>query len=223
LPAPVLRGEGNEGRSPLAQLLHALNQPLTGLQCSMEVALGAPRTAEQYRQGLRQGLELTGRMRELVEAIREVVEGQEAATAEEPEMIELPSIAREILEDLEPVAAAKNVEIKVTWCAPAPAVRATRQRLYGVLFQSLEAAMSLAARGTELQIVAAEWAGMTGARAEWSMGIMWQAEGAGSRHSRGELGLLVAQAGWERMGAEWRRERAEKQERVPIRMRCSEP
>jgi hypothetical protein len=26
-------------RSPLARLLHALNQPLTGLQCSMEVAL----------------------------------------------------------------------------------------------------------------------------------------------------------------------------------------
>jgi len=69
-------------RSPLAQLLHALNQPLTGLQCSMEVALGRPRTNEEYVQGLRQGLELTGRMRALVQAIREVAEVEEAEVEE---------------------------------------------------------------------------------------------------------------------------------------------
>ncbi len=62
-------------RSPLAELLHALNQPLTGLQCSMEVALAGPRTNEEYVQGLREGLVLTGRMRVLVEAIREVMDG----------------------------------------------------------------------------------------------------------------------------------------------------
>ena len=38
--APAKTGK----RSPLGQLLHALNQPLTGLQCSMEVALAVPRT-----------------------------------------------------------------------------------------------------------------------------------------------------------------------------------
>jgi hypothetical protein len=44
----------------MEQLLHGLNQPLTGLQCSMEVALAAPRTVEYYTQRLREGLELTG-------------------------------------------------------------------------------------------------------------------------------------------------------------------
>ena len=62
------------GAARLAQLLHALNQPLTGLQCSMEVALAGPRTLEQYVQGLREGLVLTERMRALVEAIREVAD-----------------------------------------------------------------------------------------------------------------------------------------------------
>ena len=66
--------EKMDARGPLAQLLHALNQPLTGLQCSMEVALASPRTVEQYAQGLREGLELTERMRALVEAIREVAD-----------------------------------------------------------------------------------------------------------------------------------------------------
>src|SRR5271155_2287298 len=64
-------------RSPLGQLLHALNQPLTGLQCSMEVALAAPRTPEQYARGLREGLELTERMRTLVEAIWNAAVGEE--------------------------------------------------------------------------------------------------------------------------------------------------
>jgi len=55
-------------------LLHALNQPLTGLQCSLELALVSPRPAEQYVRTLREGLELTGRMRVLVQAVRELAD-----------------------------------------------------------------------------------------------------------------------------------------------------
>src|ERR1700676_3753274 len=64
------------GRSPLAHLLHALNQPLTGLQCSMELALSGPRRPEECVRTLREGLELTERMRILVEAIRELTDSQ---------------------------------------------------------------------------------------------------------------------------------------------------
>jgi hypothetical protein len=56
-------------------LLHALNQPLTGLQCSMEVALASPRPIEYHVPRLREGLDLTERMRSLVDAIREVADG----------------------------------------------------------------------------------------------------------------------------------------------------
>ena len=39
---PGFRNE-EKGRSPLAHLLHEFNQPLTGLQCSMELVVAGPR------------------------------------------------------------------------------------------------------------------------------------------------------------------------------------
>ncbi len=77
------QGVQTTGRSPLERLLHGLNQPLTGLQCSMEVALASPRSVEYYVERLRDGLALTERMRALVEAMREVVD-VEAISDKEP-------------------------------------------------------------------------------------------------------------------------------------------
>lgn len=199
-----------QDRSPLAQLLHALNQPLTGLQCSMEVALAAPRTVEQYRQGLRDGLELTARMRLLVDAIREVVDGQER-TPGESEVLDLASVLRDTLSDLAPVAEQKR--IRITVCGSA-AVWAEPRRCAALLFQSLEAVISLAAVASELAITLGQdvdepWA--------W-LRIPWRGEKANGRFSRAELAMLVAEAGWEAMGAEWRREPTDKGETVTIRL-----
>src|SRR5579863_8354522 len=71
-------------RSPLQHLLHALNQPLTGLHCSLELALVGQRTPEQYVRALSEGLELAGRMSVLVGAIRELVETEEVREEEKP-------------------------------------------------------------------------------------------------------------------------------------------
>jgi len=94
------------GRTPLEQLLHALNQPLTGLQCSMEVALAAPRTLEQYVRGLQDGLELTDRMRALVGAIREVTDMEDKKNAvrnhEEWSIADVNTVLRTALDDLAP-------------------------------------------------------------------------------------------------------------------------
>jgi hypothetical protein len=38
----------SDERRPLAHLLHALNQPLTGLQCSLELAAADLRRPEEY-------------------------------------------------------------------------------------------------------------------------------------------------------------------------------
>jgi signal transduction histidine kinase len=199
------------GRSPLAQLLHALNQPLTGLQCSMEVALAGARTPEQYVRGLREGLELTERMRALVEAIREVVDGEEEK-GEDSVTAELNTVLREVADDLGPVAEAKRVCIRLD-CAAGPAllVRTARQRLAAMVFRLLDSALSLAARGSALRI---ETGG--GVPAGGWMRIGWHAGGPRIESSRAELGLLVAQAGWERAGAEWNRERRENLETVRV-------
>lgn len=226
-------------RSPLGRLLHALNQPLTGLQCAMEVALASPRTNEQYVQGLREGLELTERMRALVEAIREVAEGEEEDRKEEDgeekvggeeekkaqgvETVDLKILLREVLEDLKPVAEVKSVRVTLD-CGAASSLglRAGRERLGILVFRCVESILSLADAGSALQIDAG------GAPEEkekdkdkdkeaW-IRLRWHAASPGPEFSRTELGLLVAQAGWERAGAKWERERAESQETVTVRL-----
>jgi signal transduction histidine kinase len=241
-------GAMTEARSPLAQLLHALNQPLTGLQCSMEVALAGSRSTAQYLQGLRQGLVLTGRMRELVEAMREVGDAEEE-TKEEQETIELKTFLREVVDELEPVAAGKSICITLEnstlenprlgtlglgtpglgnpgFGAPGGScltVRAGRRRLATIVFRLLESALSLAARGSALRVETG------GAAAVVWICIRWHAARPRGELSRPELGLLVAQAGLEGAGAKWVRERTENRETVTVRLTgcsapvCSEP
>ena len=199
-------------RSALAQLLHALNQPLTGLQCSMEVALASPRTAEQYARSLREGLELTERMRTLVEAIREVAE-VEAEKDAQMEAIEVKTLLREVVDDLAPVAEANRVRITLD-CSAASLLeaRAARPTMAIAAFRLLESALSLAAGGSELRIEA-------GAAPAWvSMRFQWNGGRPPDAFSRPELGLLMAQAGWERVGAQWKRQRIETLETVTIRL-----
>lgn len=208
-------------RSPLEQLLHGLNQPLTGLQCSMEVALASPRTPEQYVHGLREGLELTERMRALVEAIREVAEVEgETNTNKEPETIELAALLREVVDELNPVAEVKGVRITLDGSAEFYAwVRAGRRRLSSLAFRMLESVLSAADRGSAMQIemsgVAEVAADVTGA---W-VRIRWHSGKQQGEFSRPGLGLLVAQAGWESVGAKWERERAENLETVMVWLR----
>lgn len=200
-------------RSVLAQLLHALNQPLTGLQCSMEVALATPRTPEQYARGLREGLELTGRMRALVEAIREVVKDDEERQ-EEPEMTDLKAMLRSVVDDLLPVAEGKRVQI--TFDIPEVSLPVPRRTFAAILFRLLDSALSLSARGSTLGIGASRQAGEKGSDV-W-IRTRWRAGTPQPQFFRPELGLLVGQAGWERAGGRWKREHNGDSETVILEM-----
>src|SRR5208282_797823 len=103
-------------RGALAHLLHALNQPLTGLQCSLELAVAGPRPSEQYVRTLREGLELTARMRILVEAVRELADLQTSRQESETPEVEpllLDALLRDAVTDLLPVAESKRVQIRL--------------------------------------------------------------------------------------------------------------
>lgn len=204
-------------RGPLAELIHALNQPLTGLQCSMEVALASPRTNEQYAQGLRDGLVLTERMRELVQAIREVADLQgddENKIDEESEPLELHSLLRGVIEDLTPVAAEKRLGVVLEFSGVCQAkIRVAPREATALVFRLLESIVSLARVGTELKLET----GSVHARG-W-LRIQWQGEPDSSPLTRGEIAMLVAQAGWERLGAEWQRRRTDACEIVALSFR----
>jgi len=209
-------------RSPLAQLLHALNQPLTGLQCSMEVALAGSRTPEQYRQGLRDGLALTERMRTLVEAIREVADGleEDEDKNEVPnEMTDLATIVRETVNDLKPVAESKVIRMEIEFDSSSIlVVRAGRQKLCGIVFRMLDSVLSLAAEGSAVKIGIVKTGAGSTQSGDW-LRVRWEAnDEARQPSSRPELALLVAQAGFERCGAGWQRMWDGKQETLSIRL-----
>jgi len=186
-----------KGRSPLAHLLHALNQPLTGLQCSLELAASGPRPSEQYVRTLRESLELTGRMRILVEAIREVADAP-LLDEEELEPLRLDELLRSTVTDLLPVAEARGVRLLLVSRTALP-LRADRRSLAALLFRLLDSTLSLAQEGSDLRIEA------TPDRERAVLVVSWT-PGPPPEHSpfsRPEVGLLIARAGWERAGAEW--------------------
>src|SRR4030088_316350 len=126
-----------DGRSPMAFLLHALNQPLTGLQCSLELSLVGPRTSEQYIGAMRDGLELTARMRVLVEAIRELADAEQPGV-DESEVVSLHALLEQMTTELQPIAETKNVGLTLYSNDLLP-VRAERDRLAVLIFRFLEA------------------------------------------------------------------------------------
>jgi hypothetical protein len=213
-------------RSPLQHMLHALKQPLTGLHCSLELALVGQRTPEQYVRTLREGLELAGRMSVLVAAIGELVENQEETQQEhrqvhenendrdglkpgnpgagQREVIALDALLRQVVDELQPVAGAKQGQILLHCNLPLP-VYALRHPLAGAVFRFLDSALSLTAPGGDLRIRAHPESGQARLQVRWDAGT----EAAGlDLSSRPELGLLLAEAGWRRLGGDWARERS---------------
>jgi signal transduction histidine kinase len=203
--ATALKPEGGGG--VLSKLLHALNQPLTGLQCSMEVALAAPRTTEQYVQTMREGLELTARMRALAGAISEVV--NEEGTQDSADEFEFSALLRQVVEELAPVAEARQIRMVCNVSLVSSQVKASRARMQTAMFRLTECALALAEVGSAVQISA------TTAFDDIRMQLSWNGVAAVS-WSISEAGLLVAQAACERAGARWERNKTESLRSVTI-------
>jgi signal transduction histidine kinase len=205
-----------KARSPLAELLHALNQPLTGLQCSLEVALARPRTHEQYVKSLREGLALTERMRALVQAVMEVVEiGEEEEGDLGLRPAEMESAVCTTVEELQPVAEEKQVQISLfdpfARGSSMVAAETPRAGMAQAVFRMLESALALTACGTTLQIDAG------GGEDRW-LRLQWgTAEEPPSALQPSELGLLVAQAWLEKNGIEWERRSSDRGEILTLR------
>jgi signal transduction histidine kinase len=203
-PDPGAVADGSPDLGPLAHLLHELNQPLTGLQCSLELAAAGPRTAEQYLRAIRDGLGLVGRMRMLVEAVREVVDIALDGSGM-PEAIALDAMVRGTVEDLRPVAESRSVGIALDGMS-FPHLCQVRRGVAGALFRLLESAISLAAGQSVLGVR------LNGQSRQAAVTLDWLEDRAGSGRppfSPPDLGLLVARAAWQRTGGQWTTELSE--------------
>jgi signal transduction histidine kinase len=203
----------SRARTTLAELLHALNQPLTGLQCSLELAGAVPLQAGQFIRTLNEALDLVSRMRVLVEAIRELADMQTAVT-EENSIFELEPIVDATIEDLEPVAESRNIRFNLI-TASAVWVRASSSgRLSNLLFRFLDSALSLAEAGSEIQIATEMEADQACITIQWRQGEAPEF----SPFSRQELSLVIAQAGWEQAGGGCRRVREQNNQLCSLRV-----
>ncbi len=183
-------------QTALAHLLHALNQPLTGLQCSLELAAAAPRSTEQYVRTLREGLALTARMRILVEALRELAHLSQPAEAISDSYLDV--LLAKCIDELRFVAEDKRVRFQIA-SATLLLIQADRGCLATILLRTLGSAVSLCRQASDLQIEAAAAADHASVRISWIPGPAPEF----SPFSRPELGLMVAQAAWESSGGHW--------------------
>ena len=183
-------------RNMLAHLLHALNQPLTGLQCSLELASSVSRSNEEHMRTFHEGLALTARMRVLVEALRELVHSSEVDDAVSDFHLDVE--LADCVDQLRPVAAATGVEFEVMSHDVLP-IQADRNRIATVLLRTLTAAVSLCQHASVLAIEASAGIDSATVTISWTLGPAPEF----SPFSRPELGLLIAQAAWESGGGRW--------------------
>ena len=197
-------GEAASDFNPIAVLLHELNQPLTGLQCSLELATVGSRTAEQHLGTLREGLGLIGRMRILVEALREVADSEHdgAEDSLHTEAIALDSLVRSAVEDLQPVAESRSLQIALAGdCFPRLCM--AHRSVASIPFRVIDSVLGLAASQSILRIQ------FTTQSQHAAIHLAWIADSddAGQRpFSKPVLALLVARALWQQAGGQWRAE-----------------
>ena len=155
-----LTGSKIEQESLLPELLHALNQPLTSLRCSLELTLLQPRDSEEYRKRLRESLHLTEEIVVLSSGIRELLDVEQPSGLAERVALEkvLESSVRELL----PLAEAQEIGLSLL-CSGALPAQGDAQRYLGGLLYFLGFLFSFASKSDEIKVEAnpgREWIGL---------------------------------------------------------------
>ncbi len=187
-------GKTNQIQDAFADLLHAINQPLTALQCSLELSMSLPRNARAYEVTIRSSLELTQRLRLIVEALREITEWK--STLSPAEVFPASVLVREVMEELLPVAESRRVEVRILGNLNF-SIMGYRRLISTGLFRLLEASLGLTEEGNTLKILGIE---------EQSAGCLvlsWTPVVAEEETMRSRLHLcsMIAQHGLRQAGA----------------------
>jgi hypothetical protein len=128
-------GPGEEQQQLVADLFHALNQPLTALRCSLELALAKPLTAEQYRATLSRGVKDAAQVAWFSAGIRELLGASDPG--DRRQNLALDRYLEDVVSDLLPLAESKGVSLSCT-CLSRCKVYFEPHRLRQALFHLLE-------------------------------------------------------------------------------------
>jgi hypothetical protein len=141
----------HEQESLLPELLHALNQPLTSLRCSLEVTLLQPRDSEEYRRRLRESLKLTEDITVLASGIRELIEVEQPIA--QPRSVSFDKVLQSCLRELLPLADSESIGMSLL-CAPSLTALGDEQQFSTAVIYLLSFLLSRSSKGEELNIQA---------------------------------------------------------------------
>jgi len=126
----------------LADLFHALSQPLTTLQCCLSGSLQRPQSAEKYRKDLQIALRQTESVVFLTSALRELMACD--AGSGKPQPCDLNACMREVFDDLLPIAKSAKLKLNLIGSSGPCLVKLEAARLRQALYYMMEAAISYA-------------------------------------------------------------------------------
>lgn len=148
------RGEPDADEHTLiSELFHALHQPLTTLQISLELSLQRPRSEEEYQQTLRRALEQAQEIARLTCGIRDLVQAGDPGPRRQ--RLSFGDFLREAAADLQPVAESKQVRLSLRGAFDG-AVFMEPQRLRQALFSLLEFVLDRSRAGAEAVLESGE-------------------------------------------------------------------
>jgi len=98
-------------REYLSEAFHSLSQPLTALQCGLELAVAVPRSQKEYERRLGDALQSTGSLREMMTALRELVEAEDPG--EDAREVEVGELLSSLGDSLHKIALMYESELDV--------------------------------------------------------------------------------------------------------------
>lgn len=140
-----------EYRMVMADLFHALNQPLTTLGCCLSVSLQKPLLAKQYQENLKVAWRQTESISLITAAVRELVDSGDPQTNLKP--VRLDDCLREVISVLVPVARRAGIKLDLN-ISELITIRFEHSRLQQAIFRLLQFALGSAPTGSRIELVA---------------------------------------------------------------------
>ncbi len=134
--------ETADQRSLTYDIFHTLSQPLTALQCSLELALVRDRTAEDLRASVEAALENAERLRQSFLLLRELNDADDPGDISAP--VDLGQVLLELQEDFLPVFESAGGQFDLV-CDPAH-IRGNSAKLRQAFFYLIEYLLGALAR-----------------------------------------------------------------------------
>ena len=135
---------------------HELRTPLTAIQGQVDVALQRDRSGDEYRDVLGRIGHQAGRLTQLVRGLLTLARADAGRQALQFELVDLPSVIREVLETARPEATTRDIDLRLATVRDPFPISADRQLIGQLLDNLVRNALTVTPPGGTVEISVAE-------------------------------------------------------------------